>query len=68
MIVASETWDGNLGIWGEQLIQQTAEGQEFAIDTAPKNVACRVNIHLHRQALFGRDIGGIDLDEPWVDD
>jgi hypothetical protein len=67
-IVASATWDGDLGIWGEQLIQQTAEGQKFAIDTAPKNVACRVNIHLHRQALFGQDIGGIDLDEPWVDD
>lgn len=67
-IVNSGRWSGDLGIWGEQMIELTAQGQEFAIDTAPKNVACRVNIHLHRQALFGRPIDGIDLDEPWVDD
>lgn len=67
-IMRSNGWNGDLGIWGEQMIQLTAIGQEFAIDTPPKNVACRVNIHLHRQALFGTPLGGIDLDEPWEDD
>lgn len=66
-IIGHDGWDGNLGIWGEDLIAATGDGDEFAIDTPQKNVAARVNIHLHRQALFGRDIMGINLDEPWVD-
>tara|TARA_R110002126_G_scaffold52897_35_gene143499 strand:- start:1651 stop:2622 length:972 start_codon:yes stop_codon:yes gene_type:complete len=66
-IVNSPAWDGSLGIWGEEMIQVTTVNPEFAIDTPPKNVAARVNIHLHRQALYGSDISGIDLDEDWVD-
>lgn len=66
-IVGSAAWDGNLGIWGEELIEGTAVNPAFAIDTPQKNVAARVNIHLHRQALYGNDISGIDLDEDWVD-
>lgn len=67
-IIENDGWNGELGIWGEQLIRFTADGHEFAINTPPKNVACRVNIHLHRQALFGQPIAGIDLDEAWIDD
>ena len=68
-IVASPAWDGNLGVWGEEMIDATTVNPEFAIDTPQKNVAARVNIHLHRQALFGfgDNISGIDLDEDWVD-
>ena len=66
-IVDSPAWSGDLRIWGEEMIQVTTVNPEFAIDTPQKNVAARVNIHLHRQALFGDDIGGIDLDEDWVD-
>lgn len=66
-IVDSPAWDGNLGVWGEEMIEATAVNPEYAIDTPQKNVAARVNIHLHRQALFGSDISGIDLDEDWVD-
>lgn len=66
-IVESPAWDGNLGVWGEEMIDATTVNPEFAIDTPQKNVAARVNIHLHRQALFGSNISGIDLDEDWVD-
>ncbi|WP_276606145.1 beta family protein [Paracoccus liaowanqingii] len=66
-IVQSPYWTGGLGVWGEDLIRATAEGDEFAIDTPQKNVAARVNIHLHRQALYGQDVVGLNLDEPWVD-
>ena len=66
-IVMSEAWDGRLGIWGEEKILHTVQDPEFAIDTPRKNIAARVNIHLHRQALYGDEISGINLDEDWVD-
>jgi hypothetical protein len=67
VIVNSPFWTHDLGIWGEEMIEGTATNPAFAIDTPQKNVAARVNIHLHRQALFDQDIRGIDLDEDWVD-
>ena len=66
-VVASDAWNGQLGIWGEEMIQDTAYRPQFAIDTPQKNVASRVNIHLHRQALYGDNITDLNLDEPWVD-
>ena len=66
-IIESSIWDGELGIWGEEMIRNTARNPEFAIDTPQKNIAARVNVHLHRQALYGDDISGMDLDEDWVD-
>lgn len=47
-----DIWDGGLGIWGEEMIAQTAISPALGIDTPQKNVAARVNIHLHRQAFF----------------
>ncbi len=64
----SAQWSGNLGIWGEQLIEDTADGQAFAIDTMPKMYAARINIHLHRQAFFGTLPPPATLDEEWRDD
>lgn len=67
-IVGSSDWVGNLGIWGEEMIENTTINQEIGIDTPQKNVAARVNIHLHRQAFFEvGDIGGMNLDEDWED-
>lgn len=68
-IMASSEWDGNLGIWGEEMIEATTINEELGIDTPQKNVAARVNIHLHRQAFFesDMDIGSINLDEDWED-
>lgn len=66
-IVSSSAWDGGLGIWGEQMIESTVVDPENGIDTPQKNIASRVNIHLHRQALYGNQISGINLDEDWED-
>jgi len=67
-ITSSSYWSGNLGIWGEQLIEGTAAGQAFAIDTMPKMYAARINIHLHRQAFYGHLPSPDTLDEEWSDD
>jgi len=67
-IVGCAGWTGNLGIWGEQLIEGTALGQNFAIDTMQKMYAARVNIHLHRQAFYGHLPPPDALDEAWNDE
>lgn len=67
-ITGSDYWSGALGIWGEQLIEGTAAGQAFAIDSMPKMIAARINIHLHRQAFYGHLPPPDALDEAWSDD
>ncbi|MDB5587869.1 MAG: hypothetical protein JWP26_2839 [Devosia sp.] len=67
-ITNSDQWSGDLGIWGEQLIEGTAAGQAFAIDTMPKMYASRINIHLHRQAFYGHLPPPNALDEEWNDE
>lgn len=67
-ITESGKWSGGLGIWGEQQIEATADGQTFAIDTMPKMYASRINIHLHRQAFYGHLPPPAALDEAWSDD
>lgn len=67
-IVRSPRWTGDLGIWGEQLIEGTAAGQNFAIDTMPKMYSARINIHLHRQAFYNDLPPPSALDEAWDDD
>lgn len=67
-IIDCPQWEGDLGIWGEEMIQATAINEELGIDTPQKNVASRVNIHLHRQAFFDSvQLGGMNLDEDWED-
>eukprot|EP01132_Coremiostelium_polycephalum_P008800 gene8800-10807_t len=67
-IVESPEWDGGLRIWGEEMIQNTTINKELGIDTPQKNVAARVNIHLHRQAFYGEPrIDPITFDEDWED-
>lgn len=68
IIAAKGKWTGGLGIWGEQLIEGAAAGQAFAIDSMPKMYSARVNIHLHRQAFYGRLPRPEELDEAWTDD
>jgi len=63
-----DIWDGTLGIWGEEMISQTAINEEIGIDTPQKNVAARVNIHLHRQAFYDEpNLSGMNFDEDWED-
>lgn len=67
-ITSSRYWSGSLGVWGEQLIEGTAQGQAFTIDTMPKMYAARINIHLHRQAFYDELPPPGALDEAWSDD
>ena len=60
-------WDGKLNIWGENMILQTIVNPDFGINTPQKNVASRINIHLHRQAFYEADLSGIDFDDDWED-
>lgn len=67
-ITGNRHWTGDLGIWGEQLIEGTAAGQNFAIDTMAKMYSARINIHLHRQAFYNQLPPPSALDEEWDDD
>ena len=63
-----EIWHGELDIWGEEMIRQTAINPNLGISSPQKNVASRVNIHLHRQAFYeDPDIDTIDFDDEWED-
>jgi len=64
----SEVWDGKLGIWGEEQIRNTTINMDLGINTPQKNVAARVNIHLHRQAFHGQlPVDTNAFDEEWTD-
>lgn len=62
-------WEGDLGIWGEYMIESTASGSDGAIRSPAMAAAVRVNFHLHRQANFenpdglhiGDEVVGDDL-------
>lgn len=67
-IVGHRDWDGHLGIWGEEQILNTTISPALGIDTPQKNVAARVNIHLHRQAFYDAgNLSGRSFDEDWED-
>jgi hypothetical protein len=65
--VNSQDWDVNLNIWGTQLIKITQLRSPFGITSPAKATACRINIHLTRQAFYGVDISKDELEEDWVD-
>jgi len=68
LTMTTDIWDGNLNIWGEEMIYRTTINEEIGIDTPQKNVAARVNIHLHRQAFHGQPgLSGMNFDEDWED-
>lgn len=68
IIAAPNIWQEDMNIWGEDMILRTSLRQSLGIDTPQKNVAVRVNIHIHRQALISNpDIGSADFDEDWED-
>ena len=66
-LIASPSWRPNLPVWGANMIERTAGGDPFAITGSAKNVASRVNLHLHVQANFDAGEVIVDTDDPWVD-
>lgn len=65
-LIKSKFWPGQISVWGEMRIEQTAKGLPFSIENAPANVASRINIHLHQQANFEKTY--VSTDDPWTDD
>lgn len=67
LMTSSGIWDGDLRVWGTQMIERTALGDEAAITSPARATAVRINLHLHRQ-LFHDDPDGLyDTDEDWTD-
>ena len=68
LVSDAAVWDGNTGQWGEQMISETAVSEHLGIDTLQKNVAVRVNLHLHRQAFYGADLPPLEVfEDDWED-
>ncbi len=40
-------------LWGEKMIADAALGRPSGVTNAKRNIAARVNIHLHREAFYG---------------
>lgn len=66
-VMRSARWDPNLRVWGTQMIERTALGEENAITSPPRATAARINIHLHRQLHYGDRAGLYDTEDEWVD-
>lgn len=66
-LMDSPIWDGALRLWGTQMIERTALGDEGAIISAARSTAVRINIHLHQQLFFDFPDQLYDTDEEWTD-
>ncbi len=51
-VVDDPLWNGNMDIWGDYMIQSTAEGEEPSIKSAVMAAAVRINLHMIAQAGF----------------
>lgn len=67
LTIASEAWDGQLRLWGTQMIERTAAGGDFAITDPSKATAVRINMHLHIQTYYDQPEQMHDTDEDWED-
>ena len=61
-------WKNRPPVWGVQLIERTANGDPFGINSPVKATAARINIHLHNQIFYdNQSAATLDEEEPWVD-
>ena len=68
LIKDSSVWDAELRIWGTQMIEATAAGEDFCIDSAAKATAVRINLHLHNQNAYSKPRQVLlQTDEEYVD-
>lgn len=66
-VMASDVWNGDLRVWGTQMIERTARGDHSAIDTPAKSTAARINLHLQLQTFYGDIDTAEDTEEDWDD-
>lgn len=64
---ASDLWDGDVRVWGNQMIERTAGGDKTAIKSPMTAAAARINIHMHQQLFHGDRSALLDTDEEWTD-
>lgn len=73
LIAKKDVWKEDLDIWGTKMIELTAVNKaavnkDLGIDTPQKNVAARVNIHLHTQAFHNEPEEALgSFEEDWED-
>lgn len=67
LLMDSADWDAGLKLWGCQMIEKTAIGDDTGIFSAARCTAARINIHLHQQLHYGDAAGLYDTDEEWTD-
>lgn len=67
-VLADELWTGNTDLWGNYLIESTANGTNPAIKAPAMAAAVRVNLHMHSQAYFDNPNAGAIGDEPVGED
>ena len=66
-IVDSNYWHDRPKVWGSYMIEKTANDDAYSIDSSPKAIAARINLHLHIQANYHKPIDQIVTDDPYVE-
>jgi hypothetical protein len=66
-LIGSALWNGDLRVWGTQMIERTARGDASAIDTPGKSTAARINLHLQLQAFYNDREAVNDTEDDWED-
>lgn len=65
--IKSPLWDKDLHVWGTQMIERTAAGDDSAIVSPARSTAARINIHLQQQLYYDKPDDKYDTDEDWED-
>lgn len=66
-ISQKDYWIPELRLWGTQMIELTAQGEKYGINSPQKATAVRINIHLHNQLHYHAGGDVVDTDEDWID-
>lgn len=66
-MMVKDYWIDELSLWGTQMIELAARGDEFGITNAQDATAVRINLHLYQQLHFLDIDDDFDTDEDWVD-
>ncbi|WP_312487354.1 beta family protein [Sphingomonas sp.] len=66
-LMESALWNGDLRVWGTQMIERTARGDTSAIDTPGKSTAARINLHLQLQTFYDDPGSVADTEDDWED-
>jgi hypothetical protein len=67
LLMDSDLWNGDLRVWGTQMIERTARGDSSAIDTPGKSTSARINLHLQLQTFYDDPDAVEDTEDDWED-